>query len=305
MINFLYALIPVVLITGLGWLLAQRNFLPAEGWRAIERLVYFIFFPALIINVLASASFEIVPWAMVLALIGSQVALAMLGLFAKRADDGPRKGSIIQSNVRWNTFVGLSIASALFGEPGLALMAIAVAALTPTANIISVLALTHFARDNGTPKPHVVMDMIRNPLIIGCIVGIALNLLGIAPTGIAEKTLDILGEATLALGLLVVGAAIDLKAFSRAGHTTLTWSAVRLLGLPLAALAAGLLLNLAPDSLAIVMIAAATPTASSGYILARQLGGDGTLSANLIAVQTVFSVLSMPAIYALYLLVQA
>ncbi len=305
MINFIYALIPVVLITVLGWLLAHRNFLPAEGWRAIERLVYFIFFPALIINVLASASFETVPWAMVLALIGSQVALAVLGLFAKRADDGPRKGSIIQSNVRWNTFVGLSIASALFGEPGLALMAIAVAALTPTANVISVLALTHFARDDGKAKPHVVMDMVRNPLIIGCVIGIALNLLGMAPTGMAEKTLDILGQATLALGLLVVGAAVDLQAFRRAGHTTLTWSAVRLLGFPLVALAAGLLLDLAPDSLAIIMIAAATPTASSGYILARQLGGDATLSANLVAVQTVFSVLSMPAIYALYLLTQS
>jgi malonate transporter len=289
MINFIYALIPVVLITALGWLLAHRNFLPADGWRAIERLVYFIFFPALIINVLASASFEIVPWAMVLVLIGSQVALAAMGLLAKRADDGPRKGSIIQSNVRWNTFVGLSIASALFGEPGLALMAIAVAALTPTANVISVLALTHFAKDSGEQKPHVVMDMVRNPLIIGCVIGIALNLLGMAPTGIAEKVLDILGQATLALGLLVVGAAVDLEAFKRAGHTTLTWSAVRLLGFPL-------------DSLAIVMIAAATPTASSGYILARQLGGDATLSANLVAVQTVFSVLSMPAIYALYLL---
>ncbi|WP_321322832.1 AEC family transporter [uncultured Parasphingorhabdus sp.] len=305
MINFIYALIPVILITGLGWLLAQRNFLPAEGWRAIERLVYFLFFPALIINVLTSASFEIVPWTMVLALIGSQMALAILGLVAKRADDGPRKGSIIQSNVRWNTFVGLSIASALFGEPGLALMAIAVAVLTPVANVVSVLALTYFAEDSGSPKPHVMMDMIRNPLIIGCIVGIALNLLDIAPTGMAEKTLDILGEATLALGLLVVGAAVDLKAFNRAGPTTLIWSAVRLLGFPVAALAAGLLLNLAPDSLAIVVIAASTPTASSGYILARQLGGDATLSANLIAVQTVFSVLSMPAIYALYLLVRA
>jgi len=305
MINFIYALLPVVLISALGWLLAQRNFLPADGWRAIERLVYFIFFPALIINVLASASFEVVPWSMVLTLIGSQVTLAIMGLIAKRANDGPRKGSIIQSNVRWNTFVGLSIASALFGEPGLALMAIAVAALTPTANVISVLALTHFAKDRGEQKPHVIMDMVRNPLIIGCVIGIALNMLGMAPAGIAEKTLDILGQATLALGLLVVGAAVDLDAFKRAGHTTLTWSAIRLLGFPLVALAAGLLLSLPAESLAIVMIAAATPTASSGYILARQLGGDATLSANLVAVQTIFSVLTMPAIYALYLLVQA
>ena len=101
---------------------------------------------------------------MIFVLIGSQLTLAALGLLARRADDGPRKGSIIQSNVRWNTFVGLSIASALFGEAGLALMAIAVAVLTPTANVISVLALTHFANDDGKKKPHVMMDMICSAL---------------------------------------------------------------------------------------------------------------------------------------------
>ncbi|OAO03731.1 auxin efflux carrier family protein [Sphingomonadales bacterium EhC05] len=302
MIAFAYALIPVVMITALGWLLAQRNFLRPDGWRAIERLVYFIFFPALIINVLASASFDVAPWAMIIVLISAQFALAILGLLARRSDGGPRKGSIIQSNVRWNTFVGLSIASALFGEAGLALMAIAVAVLTPTANILSVLALTHFADLAEEKKPHVIMDMVRNPLIIGCGIGIALNLLGVAPSGIAEKTLDILGQATLALGLLVVGAAVDVDAFKRAGPATLIWSTARLLGLPLAALAAGLILNLPADGLAIVVIAAATPTASSGYILARQLGGDASLSANLIAVQTIFSILTMPAIYALYLM---
>ncbi|MEP0728014.1 MAG: AEC family transporter [Parasphingorhabdus sp.] len=305
MLAFFYALIPVVLITALGWLLAKQNFLAADGWRAIEKLVYFIFFPALIINVLAGASFETVPWAMVLVLIGSQSTLALLGLLAKRADDGPRKGSIIQSNVRWNTFVGLSMGSALFGEAGLALMAIAVAVLTSTANVMSVLALTHFAEASEKKKPHILMDMIRNPLIVSCVVGIVLNLMGIAPSGIAEETLDILGQATLALGLLVVGAAVDLEAFKRAGRTTLTWSMVRLLVFPIVALAAGLLMNLPSNSLAIVAIAAATPTASSGYILARQLGGDATLSANLIAVQTVFSVLTMPAFYALFLLTQA
>lgn len=305
MIAFVSALIPVVLITALGWILSERKSIGPDGWRAIEWLAYFIFFPALIINVLASASFEAVPWGMALTLIGAQLSLGLLGLLARRGDSGPRKASIIQSNVRWNTFVGLSIASVIFGAEGLALIAVAVAVLTPTANILSVLALTYFADETPEKRPHVIMDLIRNPLIISCFIGIALNLLDLAPTGIIKQTMDILGQATLALGLLVVGAAVDLVAFKRAGPTTMIWSTVRLLGFPLVALAIGLALDLSAINLAVVMIAASTPTASSGYILSRQLGGDAILSANLIAVQTVLSMLTMPVIYVLYLLTQS
>lgn len=306
MTAFLQALLPAILIVSVGWALAARQFIPAEAWRAFEKLVYFLFFPALIIGVLTKASFHKLPIEMALVLIIAQTVLGLTGLLAKKSGDDPwsgdpRKGSIIQSNVRWNTFVGLSIASALFGEDGLALMALAVAILTTYANIISVWALTHYSKSGVAEKPRIWLDMSRNPLILACIAGIVLNLLGIAPSGILAQSLDLLGQATIAIGLLIVGAAIDVQSFRRAGSTTLRWSAVRLLCLPAAAFAAAMFFNLSDLELAVVMIATATPTASSGYILARQLGGDAVLSANLIAVQTVAAVLSMPLIYMLYL----
>ena len=309
MIPFVQALVPVVILVMMGWLLAARSFIPEDGWRAMERLTYFIFFPALIVQLLAKASFDTAPLGMAVALVGAQLVLGLIGLASRQTGDkaqtgSPRKGSIIQSNVRWNTFIGLSIAGTLLGEEGLVLMAFAAAVLTPVANIISVWALTRYAAPNGKPKPHIVMDLLRNPLIIACALGFALNILGLAPTGIVEETLNILGDATLALGLLVLGAAVDVAAFKRAGMTTMIWSLIRLTGLPLVTLGIGLALDLAPINLAIVTIAAATPTASSGYILSRQLGGDATLSANLIAVQTVLSMLTMPAIYALFLFSQ-
>ncbi len=309
MIPFVQALIPIVILVMMGWLLAARNFVPEEGWRAMERLTYFVFFPALIVQLLAKASFETAPLGMALALVGAQLFLGLIGLTSRQNGDNkqtgsPRKGSIIQSNVRWNTFIGLSIAGTLFGEQGLVLMAFAAAILTSVANVMSVWALTRYAASNGKPKPHITVDLLRNPLIIACAIGFALNMLGLAPTGIMEEALNILGDATLALGLLVLGAAVDIAAFRRAGKTTMIWSVIRLTAFPLATLGIGLILDLSPLNFAIVVIAAATPTASSGYILSRQLGGDATLSANLIAVQTVVSMLTMPAIYALFLMTQ-
>jgi len=76
--------------------------------------------------------------------------------------------------------------------------------------------------------PRIWLDMVGNPLIIACFAGIALNLTGIAPIGVIKQALDMSGQVTIALGLLVVGAAIDITAFRHAGPATVTWSIIRL-----------------------------------------------------------------------------
>jgi len=133
------------------------------------------------------------------------------------------------------------------------------------------------------------------------VIGIALNLASLTPTGIADKSLGLMGQSVIALGLLTAGAGVDLSALKRAGGRTLLWSLVRLIGLPLAALGFGFILGLPPLHILIAVICTATPTATNCYILAKQLGGDAPLSANLMAVQTVLSAFTMPAIYFLAL----
>lgn len=307
MFAFAAALIPVIIIVAIGRFMAWRNVIAPDGWRAIERISYFLLFPALIIRALAKAPFDSAPWGMALTLIGAQVLLGLTGMIrAKdRQSPNPATGSIVQSNVRWNTFVALSIAGSLFGDTGLALVAVAAAAMIPTANILSVVALTHYAKNDPAVRKNVVLDLIKNPLIIACVIGGALNISGLPPTGVVDDSLRLMGQAVIALGLLTAGAGVDISALKRAGPRTLTWSLVRLLGLPLFVIGLSFAIPLSPTHLAIAVIAASTPTATNGYILARQLGGDYALSANLIAVQTVLAVITMPLVYALALFVAA
>lgn len=298
---FFAALGPVILIVGIGRLLAWRNVIAPESWRAAERLSYVLLFPALIIRALANAPFESTPWKLAAAVLFAQLALASTGLVARGLGllGHHPTGAIIQSNARWNTFVGLAIGGALFGDEGFALVAIAAAVMIPTANIVAVSALSHFSEQDGGDKPPLLKGLVTNPLLIACAIGAGLNLAGLTPTGIIDQTLESLANATIAMGLLTAGAGVDLSALRRAGTRTFFWSLMRLLGLPALAIGAALLLGVTGMQLAIIAICAATPTATSGYILARQLGGDATLSANLIAVQTVFSTLTMPAVYLL------
>ena len=299
MTSFIFALLPVIIIVAIGRLIAAKNWITPEGWRAIERISYILLFPALIIRSLGNAPFDTAPWKLAAALIIAQLVLAAIG-FGARLWPGlerPAVGSIIQSNVRWNTFVALSLGSILFGDEGLALVTIAAAAMIPTANVLSVYGLILNAEHAPGTKPRPFRALMTNPLIIACVIGGIIAATHFQSPKVLDDTLRILGQGTIALGLLSAGAGVDLAALRRAGVRTFTWALVRLLGLPAAALAAGLAIGLSGTPLAIMLICASVPTATNGYILARQLGGDGPLSANLIAVETVLAMITLPLIW--------
>lgn len=293
---FLTALVPVILLVALGQLLVRRGFVPPEAFRSLDRLSFLVLLPALIIRALANAEFDGAPWAMIAALIGAQVAMGAFGLTARLwpGMSGPAAGTIIQSNVRWNTIIGLSLGGLLFGDEGLALVSLAAAAMIPVANVISVYALVSHAERPPGERPKPLLALTRNPLIWACLIGIALASFHVRLPVIADETLKMLANAAIALGLLSAGAGVDLGALTRAGLRTFTWSLVRLIGLPAVTLGIGLLIGLEGLPLAIALICAATPTAPNSYVLARELGGDTTLAANLIAAQTTLAALTLP-----------
>ena len=298
--SFFQALIPVIIMVMLGRFLAMRNIPPPEGWRAIERLCYVLFIPALIILVLWRAPLETVPWKIGLTLLVAQVVLAALGLVTLfwKSFHRPAVGCIVQSNSRWNTFIALTITGVLFGETGVALTAICAAVMIPLANILSILAFTYFGHNETGVRRNPFAELLRNPLVIACIIGAALNVSGLEPAGLPVTILELVSEPAMALGLMTVGAGIDIQELRRAGIRTFFWSWVRLFGLPLVAVPfAFFVLGVTGIPLVVIAICTSTPTAVNGYILAKQMGGDAPLMANLIATQTVFSSVSMFLVY--------
>lgn len=296
---FLIALVPVILIVVLGQILARRGMITPEAFRAMDRLSFLVLLPALIVRALANAEFDHAPWAMLGALLLAQVAMGAIGLGARwwPGIERPAIGTIVQSNVRWNTIIALSLGAQLFGNEGVALVSLAAAAMIPMANVISVYALISHADHPPGKKPQPLLAMLRNPLVIACAIGISLASFHIKLPVVADETLKMLANAAIAAGLLSAGAGVDLGALKRAGLRTFFWSAVRLLGMPAIVLAIGLAIGLTGLPLAIALLCAATSTAPNSYVLARELGGDTTLAANLIAVQTVAASLTLPLVW--------
>jgi hypothetical protein len=306
MFPIIASLTPVFLIIVLGAWLKAMPLMEDAGWRGLERATYYVFFPAMIIMTMAKADLRSVPViAMGLALIGGILAmtailLALRPLLARSfAMDGAAFTSVFQGATRWNSFVAIATAGALYGQLGLTLTAISVAAMIPLLNVLAVVMLQHYAQDKPIVLGPTLKAIVTNPFIWSSALGIAINAIGIPLPTIAIRFGDILGAAALGTGLLLVGAGLDVRAALRPRALTWLTTALKLLLMPAMAAGIALALGVGGVPLQVAILSAGMPTASGSYILARQMGGDAPLMAEILTVQTLIAVITIPIILAL------
>ncbi|MEX1152818.1 AEC family transporter, partial [Parvibaculum sp.] len=223
----------------------------------------------------------------------SMVAILMLMKQALPLS-GPQFSSVFQGAARWNGFVALAAIGSLFGPEGVTLAAVAFAVLVPTVNVLSVLILTRYAGDTPAGMGTVLRLLSKNPLILACAAGIALNVSGIGLPGPLAPTFDILGAAALTIGLIAIGAGLQPKHALETGWIVALTSSLKLLVMPVLMAGWCFVFGVTGLPAAVVILCGAVPGATSSYILARQLGGDATLMASLITGSTILAAITMP-----------
>jgi predicted permease len=291
------ALLEAALLIALGWALGQWNFAGEAFWRGFDRLVYFVLLPALLLRSLAGAEFSgAEAGALVLSAALPIFALTLVLLAARRALglDGPAFTSVYQGSLRSNTYTALATVPALYGEGGLALLALLLAAVVPLVNVLSVLVLS--VQGRGRPVPSELARLVAtNPLIVACALGLLANASGTRlPAGL-DGALAALSAAALPCGLIAVGAALSLGALGGHARGVAISAAAKFLALPLLSLGAGQLIGLPPEALGALVVFQAQPTATASYVLARQLGGDADLMASIVTAQTLLAFAVLPA----------
>jgi predicted permease len=300
------SLIPTFLIIATGWLCRATGFVNEQQWAGMERVTYVIFFPALVIDTLSRADLSSVPVLGVGgALVGAILAMAVLVLALRPilerhfAIDGPSFTSIFQGATRWNTFVGLAVAGSLFGQRGIALIAVAIAAMVPLLNLLAFYVFIRFAGQPRRSPWDILRSFVTNPFIWSCAVGLALNLLAPPLPKPLATYIEVIGRAALAAGLLIVGAGLDIRRLARPGLPHALSAALKLVLLPVMAGTLAGFMGVAGDDMTVTIIAASVPSASAAYVLARQMGGNAGLMAEILTLQTLLALLSMPVLISL------
>jgi predicted permease len=178
-------------------------------------------------------------------------------------------------------------------------MAIVVGVMVPPANMTAVWVLANHGEQN------VWRELSRNPLIIATVAGLLANLAGIELPVPALKLLSRLSDGAVVLGLLAVGAGLRLgqteqdgvgqvNVFRSKTSASVYLLVVKLVVMPLVAWGLARLLGLSPLYANIVLLFAALPTASSAFILAQRMGGDGAAVAWQISTSTLLAMLTIP-----------
>jgi malonate transporter len=290
------AILPNFLLILAGFGLSRRFDYGRGFWEGLEKLVYYVLFPALLFRSLATTPVDlaktgtVVAAALAFTIAGMALALPARRLFGL---DKALAASCFQCAFRFNTYVGLAVAGSLLGQPGLALAALMFGAMIPLVNLAAVVMLA-----SGSGRG-VAAELLRNPLLLSTLAGFSWNALGLPLPGFADQTLNLLAQTALPAGLLSVGAALRIERGQGPLSAHAYWLAVKLLALPALALGLARLLGFGALETAVLVIAAALPTASSAYILAVRMGGTGGAVATQITAGTVIAMATLPAWVAL------
>jgi predicted permease len=284
-------LLPDFCLILLGYAIRRGMQLGDHFWTGLEKLVYFVLFPALLIDVISRTPIDLAAAAPLFATGLLAMAAGALLAWPSRRLFGLTPMSFasqFQCGYRFNSYIGLAAAATLGGDAGIAAMGILVGAMVPFANLASVWMLARHG------QRALWREVARNPLIGATVIGLALNLAGIPLPDALHRFLGRLSAASIALGLLAVGAALKLRGVPGLRRAGAYIAAVKLLAVPAAAWMAGKALGLTGLYFETAVLFGALPTASSAYILAVRMGGDGPAVAWLVSASTLAAMVTLP-----------
>jgi malonate transporter and related proteins len=284
-------LLPDFLLIAGGAVLRRVRGFDAGFWVGVERLVYYVLFPALLFRSLAAAPLAIGTAGPLIAtgLIFTLAAMALSAL-ARPLFRLPHDvfAACFQCGFRFNTYIVLAVADRLGGGPGIALASLLIGVLVPTVNVAAVSMLAH---GRGVS---IGGELARNPLVLATAGGMAWNVVGLPLPALPARLLELLASAALPLGLLAVGAGLTFERRALPLPALAWFHAVKLLAMPAIAFAAARALALSPLETQVAITQAAVPTATSAYILAARMNGRGAPVALIVSSGTLLAAVTMP-----------
>jgi predicted permease len=220
-------------------------------------------------------------------------------LQALLAMDGPAYTSFFQGVTRWHTFLALAIMPLVFGPQGIALAALAAAAMIPLLNIGAVSALSAYASGTSPSLKGIGKSLVTNPFVLSSVAGIVLNASGVGLAAPLEQTFELIGRGALAAALLSAGAGLRFRALRSGAGAIASATVFKLMLMPVFMWGWTAVLGVGGLPQAVAIVSGGVPSAAAAYILARKMGGDAPLMALILTVQVIAAAVTLPVLITL------
>jgi len=291
---------PIFFIGFLGYLLKRVGLIDDAFINTASKLVFMITLPALVFMSISRTDFHAVfnPEQLGFVLIGTLISFIALWFLAKRWIKQPADlGVFIQGAFRSNYgIIGLAVSYNLFSDSGLAQASLLLALVIPLFNVLSIIALTLPAKHQGGASiGSTVLEIAKNPLIIAVFLALPFSYFGFQLPEIAQKTGRYFANLTLPLALLAIGGSLNMKSLRSTSSQATLATLSKLLFIPLILTLAAWAYGFKGQDLTMLMVLFGCPTAAASFVMAKAMGGNEKLAANIILMTTIGSILSLSA----------
>jgi len=299
--NFLVALgvvFPMLVMMSVGALLRHRDLLDRQTARRMDAVNFRVFLPSLLfINIYRSDfSQDFRPGMVAFVVAGFFLTLAAVLVAVPRLVKDPRRVSVIcQAIIRCNFVIfGISVTEHIYGEGNVGAAALLSAIVVPLVNVTCVILLESLRPGGGrTTAKQLLCRLAKNPLLIASALALALAFSGIRLPAMVQDVVTTLSRVASPVAFVMLGATLSLDGFLR-NRRSLFWTVLtRMVVVPLLAMPLAALLGFRGVELAAMMAFFCSPTAVSSFTMAQQMGADGELAAQLVALTSVMSLFTI------------
>lgn len=293
------AVAPVALLILVGMALGRAGKVDDHFIKAANLLVFQVALPVKMFLDVYRADIGSILRPMFMAVVAVSICASALVLWAvvpRLIRDSARAGAFIQAAFRGNYVVlGIALAGSLFGSEGEALASAVMPVLVVCMNVCVTLELTALAPGNSkkVDVKGMLVSLLRNPMILSMIVGLAFNWLALPVPAFAASALKSLGGLTTPLALVTLGAQLRLDALRRASGQLVWCCAIKLVFYPMIAMALASLLPLTGMEYGVLLFVTGSPTAVASFSMALAMGSDSEFTGQMVAVSTLLCVLTL------------
>lgn len=296
----LNATIPVFLLMVLGLALRKIGWIDEAFASRMNKFVFRVPLPVLLFQDLATVDFyemwdgRFVLFCFAVTFLGIVIA----GLLSLLLKNRRIQGEFIQASYRSSAaLLGIAFIQNIYGSAGIAPLMII--GSVPLYNIMAVTVLSFFSPerkklDAGTVKK-TWKGIVTNPIIIGILIGMLWSLLRLPLPEIAAKTVSSIGAIATPLGLMAMGASFDFrKALGQKGPA-LAASFLKLIGFCAVFLPIAAAMGFRQEKLVAILIMLGSATTVSCYVMAKNMGHEGTLTSSVVMLTTLGSAFTVTA----------
>ncbi|PNK61389.1 AEC family transporter [Psychrobacter sp. FDAARGOS_221] len=302
--------LPNLILMGLGFFMRKQGQVSKAFIDQASKLVFnyalpcLLFFSVVQSSVDFSAQLPLIVAGFVVTLILFFGAEGYAKLFIERAED---KGVFVQGVFRSNmAIIGLATVANAYGKEGLSVGAVYMGVITLVFNVLAVITLSRTSLESesssASKASHYIMMLVKkiisNPLIISLLAAFAYKALDVSLSlpplpQVVTYTGELLAALSLPLALICAGATIDIRSMLTLSGLSMQASIGRILIAPIVAVAVGLGFGLTGVHMGVLFLMVASPTAAASYVMAKAMGGNEVLAANILAFTTVFALFGM------------